>query len=153
MNTDPAAQGINSEHGTESQHKAGRTFTQEQVNEIVQGRLGKLRAQAEAEAKAAYEQKTKELRAKELQLLAREKLADSKLPLELASVITCTDEDDLDSKIAIIQKTYNSGTGEAGSAAQEKGSAGIRVGVGAPGVYSGDNAGGPIRAAFGLNRK
>ena len=104
--------GTNTESGTNGQEGANsgsgqRTFTQEQVNTIIQSRLAKLKTQAETEANAAYEKKFAELRAKELSLLTREKLTERGMPLELAGVISCTDEKDLESKLDVLQKTYS----------------------------------------------
>lgn len=45
-----------------------------------------------------------ELQAREMRLLAREKLADNNMPSELASVLTCVNEKDLNEKIEILKK-------------------------------------------------
>lgn len=91
----------NSESGKEQ-----KMFTQEEVNGFVQSRISRLKGQIEKESKAEYEQKFAELQAREMKLTVKERLNDRGMPKELADIITCTDEKDIDSKLDALQKIY-----------------------------------------------
>lgn len=138
----------NSESGKEQ-----KLFTQEEVNGFVQSRISRLKGQIEKESKAEYEQKFAELQAREMKLTVKERLNDRGMPKELADIITCTDENDIDSKLEVLQKIY-------GNKSEEKEKprgfrplgAGMQVGVSnmsTLGAYSTD----PVRKAMGLNER
>lgn len=107
--TDQTTQAENMGNEAEVQGATGegkKTFTQEEVNGFVQSRIARLKGQIEKESKAEYEKRFAELEAREMKLMAKEKLSDRGMPRELADIITCTDENDLDSKLDALQKIY-----------------------------------------------
>lgn len=65
-----------------------RTFTQEEVNRIVSERLARERAKLTAD----LEEREKAIKAREISLLASEKLSEAGLPKELISVLKYDDE-------------------------------------------------------------
>lgn len=90
--------------GNDTGTQGAKSFTQDEVNNIIQTRLDKLKKQAASEQEMKYAQKVKELEARESMLLLKESLAVRKMPAELAEVITCTDEKDMNSKLDVLQK-------------------------------------------------
>ncbi len=111
---------------------AGKTFTQEEVDKIVQARLAKeakknadavaaARTEAEklakmtAEEKAAHDQQEREAKLaqreadiarRELRATALQTLGEKKLPAELADVLDYTDADKCNASIASVEKVY-----------------------------------------------
>ena len=127
--------------------KDQKLFTQEEVNGFVQSRITRMKGQIVKEAQAEYNQKLAELEAREMKLMAKEKLSDRGMPRELADIITCTDEKDLDSKLDALQKIY-------GDKAKEKDKptgfvqiVGARPAEGNHGLPTGPD---PVRRAMGL---
>lgn len=102
-------------------------------------------AKAQADALAEYQKRLAELERREMALLLRERLHDRNMPKELADVISCADEKDIDAKLDILQKC---GVGSAG-ANKDEGRGFIRVG--APGPKQDDKKD-PYRAVMGLIR-
>lgn len=100
---------------------------------------------ATRDKEAEYEQKFKELEAREMRLKTLEALNAREMPKELADVIVCKDDNDLKAKLDALQKIYGN---------KEEKEAGVdptRVGGYSPaggGVYVPD----PIRKAMGLKR-
>lgn len=92
------------EQGTES--KESKMFTQDEVNGFVQSRINRMRGQLEKELRKGYDQKMEELEARERKLLVKERLSDRGMPKELADIITCTDEEDLNNKLDALNKIY-----------------------------------------------
>lgn len=95
--------------GTEEQETANqdaRTFTQEEVNGFVQNRISRMRGQLEKEIRKGYDQKMEELEARERKLMVKEKLSERGMAKELADIITCTDEEDLNNKLDALNKIY-----------------------------------------------
>lgn len=139
-------QGTQTENTGEADVQGSRKlFTQEEVNGFVQSRISRMRGQIEKENRAAYDQKLQELQAREMKLLVKERLQDRGMSKELADVITCTDEQDLDNKLNMLQKIYG-GT----SAKENKPSGFIQIGAandGGAGIRDTD----PVRKAMGLN--
>ena len=86
--------------------KDQKLFTQDEVNSFVQARITRLKGQVVKEAQAEYSQKLAELEAREMKLMVKERLSDKGMPKELADIITCTDEKDIDSKLDALQKIY-----------------------------------------------
>ncbi len=138
-------EGAENVQGTQ-EGKEQKLFTQEEVNGFVQSRLTRYRGQTEKEVRKEYDQKLQELQAREMRLLVKERLHDRDMPRELADIITCTDEDDLDSKLDALQKIY----GGKGPARTEQ-PTGFRIG--APGNGHPLTGPDPVREAMGLNRK
>lgn len=149
--TDQATQAGNMGNESEVQGTAGeggKTFTQEEVNGFVQSRIARLKGQIEKESKAEYEKRFAELEAREMKLMAKEKLSERGMPRELADIITCTDEKDLDNKLDALQKIY-------GDKAKDKPTGFVQI-IGAH-PAEGNTRGGlpvgadPVRRAMGLD--
>lgn len=81
-----------------------KTFTQEQVNAIV----GKRLAEAKASSEAALSKKEAELNIREMQIRAKELLAEKGLPKDLADVLRYSDEDSLKAAIDVIERSRDS---------------------------------------------
>lgn len=130
----------------EGKGKEQKLFTQEEVNGFVQSRISRMKGQINKEAKAEYEQKLSELQAREMKLMVKEKLNERGMSYELADIITCTDEEDLNSKLDALNKIYG------GNATKEKevptgfvigATGGNRIGEGVD----------PVRNAMGLDKR
>lgn len=108
MGDETEVQGAGQEAAPETagSEKDQKLFTQEEVNGFVQSRIARMKGQIVKEAQAEYSQKLAELEAREMKLMAKEKLSDRGMPRELADIITCTDEKDLDNKLDALQKIY-----------------------------------------------
>ena len=87
--------------GTAAEGQQEKTFTQEQVNAIV----GKRLAEAKASNEAALSKREEELNQREMQIRAKELLAEKGLPQELAKVLRYTDEESLTAAIDTIEHT------------------------------------------------
>ena len=72
-----------------------RTFTQDEVNRIVSNRLSEDRAKRAAE----LDEREKAVKARELAVIAAEKLAAAGLPKDLTAVLKYDDEDSLEAAI------------------------------------------------------
>ena len=91
-------QGNNVEQNNTENHASGnqeKTFTQEEVNQIVQSRL----ARAKFESAPDFSAREAELSRRETQLDAREKLADAGLPKELVSALNCSNKETMEKSI------------------------------------------------------
>lgn len=88
QNADPAA----------GQGTGGRTFSQEDVNRIVQDRLAKDREKASKE----LDEREQELAKRELRLNSRQKLADKGYPESLLDALDCSSEEAFDKALGII---------------------------------------------------
>ena len=132
--------------GAAAKDNAGseKTFTQEEVNGFVQSRVERLRRQIEKDSKAEYEQKMAELNARENKLLVKEKLNERNMPRELADIITCTDENDLNAKLDALQKIYGGNAKET-----PKQETGFRQ-IGVPNEGNQSVGVDPVRQAMGL---
>lgn len=153
MNNEELTRAENMGNETEVQgqgetEKEQKLFTQEEVNSFVQSRISRIKGQISKDAKADYAQKLSELQAREMKLLVKEKLSDRGMSKELADIITCTDEEDLNNKLDLLNKIYG------GTAAKEKekpaGFIQIGAGGGGSGIAQGPD---PIRTAMGLGGK
>lgn len=137
----------NEVQGNEPENTGKKMFTQEEVNGFVQNRINRMRGQIEKEAKGQYEQKLAELNAREMKILVKEKLSERNMPKELADVITCNDEAELNSKLDALQKIYGANSSSKEDKPQQQ--QGFRFGA--------DNNGNqgqgvdPVRKAMGLN--
>lgn len=91
-----------------------RTFTQEEVEEIIGKRLARERKKYERETgttepdegKNDVSKKESELISRELQIMAKEKLLEMNMPLELASCLKYDDKESLEKAIETINKIY-----------------------------------------------
>lgn len=137
-NTEPVATG-------QATGQEEKTFTQEEVNRIVKERLARSRGNQEpkgGENKAADETESKEaeLKAREMNLLAREQLLDAGIDAECLPLLKGTvDENDLKDRIEILKK-YLSKKGEEPNGFTQ---------IGAPGSCRNQGSD-PIRQAMGL---
>ena len=143
--TDVQGTGQGATPETAGSGKDQKLFTQEDIARILHGKLSSLRKQAAKEGEAEYTQKLAELEAREMKLLVKERLSDRGMPRELADIITCTDEKDLDSKLDALQKIY-------GDKAKDKPTGfvqivGARPAEGNHGLPTGPD---PVRRAMGL---
>jgi hypothetical protein len=116
-----------------------KTFTQDDVNRIIQERLSKERSKGDA----AFVQREQELAKRELMLTAREKLGTMGLSLELIDALNISSAEALDKSIAIIEKTLK------GQAPAQTTPAKISTG-GEHRDYGGLTGTGSIRKAMGL---
>lgn len=73
----------------------GRTFTQDEVNRIVSNRLSEDRAKRAAE----LDEREKAVKARELAVIAAEKLSAAGLPKDLTAVLKYDDEESLEAAI------------------------------------------------------
>lgn len=136
---DEKLEGSNVAQGAEGNEKL---FTQEDVNGFVQSRISRLKGQLAKEAKAEYDQKLAELQSREMKLTVKEKLAERGMPKELADIITCTDEKDIETKLDVLQRIY-------GNKKEEPAQSGF-IQVGAAGSADPLPRTDPIRKAMGL---
>lgn len=120
-----------------------RTFSQQEVDEIVKNRLARERKKA-GTGEDARSDKEKSLEARELRLMAREKLLDTGMPSKLADILKYTDEESLDAALAVIKELNLNN-----SKAPKTKNWGERHG--AKGSYDAEAL--RIREAMGLNRK
>ena len=104
-----------------------------------------MKGQVTKEAQAEYSQKLAELEAREMKLLVKERLSDRGMPKELADIITCADEKDIDSKLDALQKIY----GGQGAARKEDRPTGF-VQIGAASNNGQLPVADPVRKAMGL---
>lgn len=143
--TEQTTQAENMGNETEVQgaaEKEGKLFTQEEVNSFVQSRIARMKGQINKEAQVEYSQRLAELEAREMKLLVKERLSDRGMSKELADIITCTDEKDIDSKLEALQKIYG------GSTTTKKEQPTGFIQIGASGERSAPPD--PVRKAMGL---
>ena len=82
-----------------------KTFTQDDVNRIVQERLAKEKAKNSGEADFA--KREQELAQRELHMTAKELLSEKGLPVQLFDALNCTDKETLEKSIATIETVFN----------------------------------------------
>ena len=127
--------------GTDIQE--GRTFTESEVNEIVQNRLARERRKTDR-ADSGNDREA-DLNDRELKIMAKEKLLDMGMSTKLADLLRYDDEESLDEAI----EEYNSligGTGENNKEVKPKSWGQRQNGAGKRKTESEQ-----IRAAMGLN--
>lgn len=95
QNADPAA----------GQETGEKTFTQEDVNRIVQERLAKEKAKNSGDADFA--RREQELVQRELHMTAKEMLSEKGLPVQLFDALNCTDEETMKKSISTIETIFN----------------------------------------------
>ena len=125
---------------------AQKTFTQEEVNGIIQSRVSRMKSQTMKEVRAEYDQKLAQLQNREMQLLVKEQLHERGMPLELAAVVTCTDEKDLKVKLDVLQQVY----GSSGKQKEEPSAGFLRIGAADPENGYPSAGPDPVREAMGL---
>ena len=82
-----------------------KTFTQDDVNRIVQERLAKEKTKNSGEADFA--KREQELAQRELHMTAKEMLSEKGLPVQLFDALNCTDKETLEKSIATIETVFN----------------------------------------------
>lgn len=126
----------NTQQGTQQAGQAGeRTFTQEEVNRIVQERLARVKASQEPDERELT------LQARENALYVSEKIAENGLPKELAEEFKGMDKTTIDKCIKIIAPFA------------KKASEPILNAVGPTNGGGLDASDSAIRAAMGLNKR
>lgn len=98
-----AEENKNTQQG-ENEPESGKTFTQKEVNKIVQQRLERAKSKEPDE----LAKREAELNKREMNLTIREQLSSAGLPNELAGVISAQDEDEAIEKIEILKKYIES---------------------------------------------
>lgn len=94
--------------------KGQKLFTQEEVNAFVRSQVGRMMGKATKDHEAEYNKRLADLEARERKLLVKEQLDARGMSRELADIITCTDEDDLNAKLDALQKIYGKETQKEG---------------------------------------
>lgn len=84
----------------------GKTFTQEEVNNIISDRLKREREKFSKEQEEKLNEREKAIEARELRLTATEKLTAAGLPKTLVDAINCSDEETMNKSIEIISKAF-----------------------------------------------
>ncbi len=135
QNADPAA----------GQGTGEKTFTQDDVNRIVQERLAKEKARNSGEADFA--KRERELAQRELHMAAKELLSEKGLPVQLFDALNCTDGETMKKSIATIEKAFNECKANATSNIRLKG---FQPGLAAQMPNAGDVGDLEIRKAMGL---
>ena len=120
----------------------GKTFTQEDVNRIVQERLAKERSKTAGNGEEELKKRAAELDLRERKLTAREKLRENGLPEYLVDALNMNTEDDFQKSMEAVLKmkgeTESKGSKPVGS-------------ISFPGTVKNDTPGEDLtRAAFGL---
>lgn len=89
------------EGGGADQAQDAKTFTQAEVDEIVSKRLARERRRAEQDS--PQDSREKDLEARELKVMAKEKLIEKGLPVSLADVLRYSDEKTLETAVETIR--------------------------------------------------
>lgn len=89
--------------GTDGQQEPGKTFTQDEVNKIVQDRLARQQAKT-AEDQASLEQREKDLQKREAVLTAKELLREKELPESFSDILDLSDVETLPEKLETIRQ-------------------------------------------------
>lgn len=96
-----------------------KTFTQEDVNRIVQERLAKEKAKNSGDADLA--KREQELVQRELRMSAKEMLSEKGLPVQLFDALNCTDKETMEKSIATVETIFNEYKANAASSITFKG--------------------------------
>lgn len=88
---------------TEEQQKQGRTFTQEEVNQIVSDRLARERSKNEP---SPTEKKEQELAAREARLACVEYITEKKYPKSLLEIFSTSDADAFKGSVEKLLKAF-----------------------------------------------
>lgn len=84
----------------------GKTFTQEEVNQIVSNRLKEEREKMKKEQDASFAEREQKITAREMRMNALEKLQEKGLPSSLVDAINCSDDETMTKSIDILMQTY-----------------------------------------------
>lgn len=122
-----------------------KTFTQEDVNRIVQERLAKEKAKSSGDADFA--KREQELVQRELHMSAKEMLSEKGLPVQLFDALNCTDEETMKKSITTIETVFNEYKANATKQIKFKG---FQPGLGNKTPDAGDAEDLEIRKAMGL---
>lgn len=132
---------MNEETVEQQENNEEKTFTQDEVNEIIRKRLARERMKSGSDEDSGTDRE-RSLEKRELHLMAREKLFDEGLPSQLADILKYSDEKSLDAALKVIKElNIGSGAPKAKSWGQRQLSRGR------------DNEATKIRDAMGLNHK
>ncbi len=96
------------QQGGNDAEQAEKTFTQEEVNKIVQERLARIKPEPN-DKEIKLEQRAKELDMRERKLEAKAMFAEKSLPKELLDILDYSDEEKMKEHIKILEKTYSAG--------------------------------------------
>ncbi len=142
-NTMPEGTKTGTDGAEGTQDTSGRTFTQDDVNRIVQDRLQKERAKVDADREKQYADREAELARREFVLEARKELSDRGLPEDLIDALNMSDKETFKNSLGIIEKYMKDSTEESNREYEQN-----RAVFTMPMHYGGikDN----IRAAMGL---
>lgn len=142
------AENMGTEDVTQETHDKGKQklFTQDEVNSFVRSQVSRMMKKATKDQEAEYSQRLADLQAREMKLLVKERLSDRGMPKELADIISCKDEADIDAKLEALQKIY--GSREAAKK-EEQPRGFVRLGAGDTGM-AGRVSVDPVREAMGL---
>lgn len=90
----------------------GKTFTQEEVNQIISNRLKEEREKMKKEQDATFAEREQKIAAREMRLNAIDKLREKGLPSSLVDAINCSDDETMSKSIDILMQTYKAEQGE-----------------------------------------
>lgn len=82
----------------------GKTFTQEEVNAIIQSRLSREKEKNAAENAAALAEREAQLHERELKLQLCETLVNNELPKEFCDIIKLTDEKSINTAVELLNR-------------------------------------------------
>jgi len=85
-----------------------KTFTQEDVNRIVQERLNKERSRTNSELESSFTQREKELEKREFMMTAKESISRAGLPAELIDVLDKSSPEAFEKALQTIGTLLNS---------------------------------------------
>ena len=90
----------------------GKTFTQEEVNQIIGNRLKEEREKMKKEQDATFAELEQKIAAREMRLNAIDKLREKGLPSSLVDAINCSSDETMNKSIDILMQTYKTEQGE-----------------------------------------
>lgn len=93
---------VNEEIQDHQENQENRTYSQQEVDDIVRKRLARERRKYEREFSENETDREKALNARELKIIAREKLVDAGMPSSLADVLKYEDEETLEAAISAV---------------------------------------------------
>ena len=123
-----------------------RTFTQEEVNRIVQERLAKEKSKGTGNAGDELEKRAAELDLRERRLTAREKLRENGLPDYLVDALNMNTDEDFQKSMEAVLKMKGEAVNSPGAGAKPIGILNPIGTIQGMGTKTND----PVRAAFGL---
>ncbi len=126
-----------------------RTFTQAEVNQMIQSRLAEEKRKYQQQTEAAFAEREKAITARERKISAREKLSAAGLSADLADVLDNSTDEALDNGIATLQRVYGEKTPTKETAKEPDAKP-----IFSKPLYNQFSSGGsdPLRGAFGLDR-